>query len=610
MPETLRRDHHCGELTTADIGKTVTLMGWAHRVRDLGGLIFIELRDRSGLAQVAFNPQDAPDAHAKAQEVRSEYVLAVRGEVRRRPAGTENPALKTGELEVSATYLEILNPARPIPFPVCDDDVQVDESTRLKYRYLDLRRAPMQRLLELRHRTAQAVREFLNGEGFWEVETPLLIKSTPEGARDFLVPSRVNPGKFYALPQSPQLLKQILMVSGVERYYQLARCLRDEDLRADRQPEHTQIDMEMAFVTRDDIFDVVERLWQHVFRTVLGVEIPIPFPRLPYAEAIARFGSDKPDLRYGLELVDLSSLVAGSPFQVFAGTVAAGGQVKGLNAKGCASLSRSEIDGLVDLAKSFGAKGMAYAYVEEGGVRSAISKFVGDQTMQEIAQAMGGEPGDLLLFVADQAPVVAEVLGRMRVHLARQLRLAPEGEFRFLWVIDFPMFDWKPDENRYDFMHNPVSAPLPEDVPLLAEGWRSKAKLGSPDHPWTRVRAAQYDLVLNGSEVASGSIRNHRPDLQEEIFAILGFPREEAQRRFGFLLQALQYGAPPHGGIAPGFDRMVAIMGGANSIRDVIAFPKTASATDLMMDAPSEVDPAQLEELHIRVVPPAGKQGS
>jgi len=604
MPEPLHRDHHCGRIGSDDIGEVATVMGWAHRVRDLGGLIFIELRDRSGIVQVALNPQEAPEAHSRAQEVRSEFVLAVQGVVRRRPEGTENPNVKTGEVEVAAGRLEVLNPSKPVPFPIADEDVSVDESTRLKYRYLDLRRAPMQRLLELRHRTAAAVREFLNGEGFWEVETPLLMKSTPEGARDYLVPSRVSPGKFYALPQSPQLLKQILMVAGVEKYYQLARCLRDEDLRADRQPEHTQVDMEMSFVTREEIFDVVERMWQHVFRTVLGVEIPIPFPRLTYAEAMGRYGSDKPDVRYGLELVDISEVASAGEFKVFSGAVAAGGQVKGINARGCGEFSRKEVDDLTERVKTFGAKGMGYVYVVPDGVRSPISRFFTEEQLAAIRTAMDAQPGDLLLFVADQPAVVAEALGRLRVHLARQLNLIPAGEFRFLWVVDFPMFEWKPEEGRYDFMHNPVSAPHPDDVDLLAAGWHTGAAPGSADHPWTRIRAGQYDLVLNGSEVASGSIRNHRADVQEEVFRILGISPEEAHRRFGFLLDAFQYGAPPHGGIAPGFDRMVAIMAGADSIRDVIAFPKTASATDLMMDAPAEADPAQLRELHIRVVPP------
>ncbi|HOQ27383.1 MAG TPA: aspartate--tRNA ligase [Armatimonadota bacterium] len=603
MPASLRRDHHCGELNLNHVGREVTVMGWAHHVRDLGGLIFIELRDRSGIVQVAFSPQEAPEAHALAQEVRSEFVLGVRGVVRRRPAGTENPNLPTGEVEVYGSHLEILNTCQPLPFPVAEE-VDVDETTRLKYRYLDLRRAPMQRMLELRHRVTSAVRSFLNSQGFWEVETPLLMKSTPEGARDYLVPSRVHPGKFYALPQSPQLLKQILMVAGVEKYYQIARCFRDEDLRADRQPEHTQIDLEMSFVTRDDIFDVAERMWQYVFREALGEEISIPFRRMTYAEAMARYGSDKPDLRYGMELVDISSLVAGTEFKVFSGAVASGGLVKGLNARGCASFARREVDELVEVSKTFGAKGLAYFYVEESGLRGPIAKFFTTEQLEAIRAALDGKPGDLLLFVADQPDVTNTALGRLRVHLAKQLNLADPAQRRFVWIIDFPMFEWKPEEKRYDFMHNPVSAPHPDDLHLLEEGWKSEAEPGSPEHPWTRIRANQYDLVLNGSEVASGSIRNHRADLQERVFEILGISREKAHERFGFLLDAFQYGAPPHGGIAPGLDRMVAIMAGAESIRDVIAFPKTASATDLMMDAPSEVDPAQLEELHIRVVPP------
>ena len=605
MSEALRRDSHCGALSVADTGRTVTLMGWAHRVRDLGGLIFLEMRDRSGLVQVAFNPQDAPEAHAVAQELRSEFCIAVQGVVRRRPEGTENPSLPTGEVEVAAGVLEVLNASKPIPFPIADEDAHVDEATRLRYRYLDLRRAPMQRILEMRHKTTMAIRQFLSGEGFWEIETPLLMRSTPEGARDYLVPSRVNPGQFYALPQSPQFLKQTLMVAGVEKYFQLARCLRDEDLRADRQPEHTQVDMEMSFATREEIFDVVERMWQHVFQTVLGVEIPVPFPRLTYAEAMARYGSDKPDLRYGLELVDVSALVAGSAFKTFAEVVKAGGQAKGINAKGCARFSRKEIDDLTALVKGFGAKGLAYIYVEQTGPRSPIAKFFTEEQLAGIVKALDGQPGDLLFLVADQPGAVAEALGRLRTHLGKELGLQTAGELRFLWVMDFPMFEWKPDEGRYTFMHNPVSAPHTEDTPLLEEGWHTEAAGGSPEHPWTRALSLQYDLVLNGSEVASGSIRIHRVELQVQVFKILGMNRDQA----GFLLDAFQYGAPPHGGIAPGLDRIVAIMAGADSIREVIAFPKTASATDLMMDAPSEVDPKQLIELHIQLVPPEKAKG-
>ncbi|MCC6443149.1 MAG: aspartate--tRNA ligase [Armatimonadetes bacterium] len=599
----LKRTHGCGTLGPGQIGQEVVLEGWVQRNRDHGGLIFIDLRDRSGIVQTVFNPETNPDAHDRADGLRSEYVVRFTGAVARRPDGTENPDLATGEVEVQVRSVEVLNAAKTPPFPITEE-AEVDELVRLRHRYLDLRRPPMQRNLYVRHRAAKAIRDFLDGEGFWEIETPILLRSTPEGARDYLVPSRITAGEFYALPQSPQLMKQMLMVSGVERYFQLARCFRDEDLRADRQPEHTQIDMEMSFVERDDIFDVAERMMASMFRTVLGVEISIPFPCLSYTEAMARFGNDKPDLRFGMELVDFGDLAAGSGFRVFAQALSGGGQVKGLVAPGCAGYSRKQIDDLTTYAGAFGAKGLAYIALSPEGVRSPIAKFFTEERLRAIIDRAGAKEGDLILFVADRPEVVAESLARLRLHLGKTLGLIDLSAFRFEWIVDFPLFEYKPEDGRYTFMHNPVSAPFAEDEPLLDEGFESGVPLGHSDHPWSRARALQYDLVLNGTEIASGSIRIHRPELQEKIFRILGITPEQARDRFGWFLRAFDYGAPPHGGIAPGFDRIVAIMVGSESIRDVIAFPKTASAACPLTEAPSPVDPRQLEELHIRVIEP------
>ena len=590
-PTFLKRTAHCGSLGLPEAGREVILNGWVNRRRDHGGLIFLDLRDRSGIVQVLFDPSDFLEAHAIAQEVRGEFVLAVRGVVRPRPAGTENPELPTGEVEVLASEVEVLNPAQTPPFSHLDH-TETDEMIRLKYRYLDLRSPKMQANLELRHRAAQATREFLTQEGFWEVETPLLFKPTPEGARDYLVPSRVSPGNFYALPQSPQLMKQLLMVAGVEKYFQLARCLRDEDLRADRQPEHTQIDLEMSFVEREDIFDVVQRLMVHLFRETLGVELPLPFPRLNYAECRERFGTDKPDLRFGLELVDLTDLVASSQFKVFSGTVASGGQVKGLLAAGCADYSRNQLDNLTDFAKSHKAQGLVWLLVREGAVESPVAKFLTPVEQQAILDRMGARPGDLILIVADQPAIVAESLDWLRREMARRLDLIPAGQWQFLWVVDFPMFAWNAEEKRWDAEHHPFCMPHPEDLEMLT---------ADPG----RVRAQSYDLVLNGVEMASGSIRIHRRDIQEAVFSVLGISREQALERFGFLLRAFEYGTPPHGGIAPGFDRLVMMLAGEENIREVIAFPKTQRAQDLMSGAPAPADPAALQDLHIRVdVPP------
>lgn len=592
--EFMKRTAWCGELRAEHVGEEVVLNGWVHRRRDHGNLIFVDLRDRSGLVQVVFDPSTAAEAHAVADQCRPEYVLAVRGQVQRRPEGTENPKLPTGDIEVRATAAEILNSSETPPFAVDDPYPQVDELIRMKYRYLDLRTERMRRNIELRHRAAQAVREFLNREGFWEVETPVLFKPTPEGARDYLVPSRVNPGRFYALPQSPQLLKQILMVAGIERYYQLARCYRDEDLRADRQPEHTQIDMEMSFVDRDDIFDVVERLFQHVFREVIGYELEIPFPRMTYAEAMERYGTDKPDIRFGMELCDITDIAAGTEFRVFTQAVERGGQVKGICAPGCADYSRKQIDELTNFAKQHKAGGLVtIAVLEDGTYRSPSAKYFTHEHLANIAARMGARPGDLMLIVADSKEIVAEALDWLRREMARRLNMIPQGVFKPLWVVDFPLFAWNEEEKRWEAEHHPFCMPHPDDVQYL-------------DTDPGRVRALAYDVVINGVEVGSGSIRIHRRDIQEKVFDILGITRERAEERFGFLLRAFEYGAPPHGGIAPGFDRLVALLAGEETIRDVIAFPKTQQAQCLLSGAPSPVDDSQLRELHIRLdLPPS-----
>ena len=581
------RTHRCGELGSRDIGQQVTLAGWVHARRDHGGLIFIDLRDRAGIVQVVVSPQVAePDAFRAAEAVRSEYVLQVAGEVRRRPPGTENPRLATGEIEVYARTMNILNRAKTPPFEI-EDGIEVDEAVRLRYRYLDLRRPEMQRVLEARHRAARALREFLDREGFWEVETPFLTKSTPEGARDYLVPSRLHPGKFYALPQSPQLFKQILMVAGVERYFQLVRCFRDEDLRADRQPEFTQVDLEMSFVAEDDVMELVERMLVPLCRAATGLEVDIPFPRIPYREALERYGTDRPDTRFGLELRDVTDIVRGCAFKVFAEAAAAGGRVKGINARGCAHFSRREIEELTARAAVYGAKGLAYLALAGDGIRSPIAKFFAPGELEAIAARLEAEAGDLLLFVADRPEVVAASLGALRVHLGTRLGLAPRDRFRFVWVVDFPLLTYDEDEGRHVAVHHPFTAPREEDIPLLDT---------EPD----RVRARAYDLVLNGVEIGGGSIRIHRPELQEKIFEVLGIPPAEARDKFGFLLDALAYGAPPHGGIALGFDRLLMLLTGRETIRDVMAFPKTQSGADLLTGAPDAVSARQWRELHIR----------
>ncbi len=601
----MKRTHHCNELRPAHVGRTATLSGWVHSRRDLGGLIFIDVRDREGRTQTVFDPSDlSKELFEKAASLRSECVVAVTGKVRRRPAGTTNPKIETGEIEVAATGLEVLNMADVLPFPVDDPEVasKVNEELRLQYRYLDLRRPEMARNIRLRSKVAIATRVFMEEQGFLEVETPTLFKSTPEGAREFLVPSRANPGKFYALPQSPQQFKQILMVAGVEKYFQIARCYRDEDLRADRQPEFTQIDIEMSFIEREDIYTLIEGLLKRVWKIARDIDIAVPFARMSFADALNRYGIDKPDTRFGMELEDFTEEFRGSAFKVFSGAVANGGVVKALNAKGLAGATQGQIETMTEYAKSFGAKGLAYIKAERGPTgavewKSPIVKFFNDAEKAALTTKLGIAEGDLILFAADQWLSACEILGRIRLYCADVLKgqgklTIDPNRFDFLWVVDFPLLSFDKEQNRWYSSHHPFTAPVVEDVPFLTTDPK-------------KVRGQHYDVVVNGVELGGGSIRIHQPDLQKTVFEqVLQIPPEETKLRFGYLLEAFRYGAPPHGGIALGFDRLNTILCGTPSIRDVIAFPKTAKGVDLMTDAPAPVAPKQLRELHLELKVP------
>ncbi|HEX2946611.1 MAG TPA: aspartate--tRNA ligase [Clostridia bacterium] len=583
----LKRTHRCTEPGIADVGKTVTVMGWAHKRRNLGSLIFVALRDRTGLLQVVFNGTDGGELFSKAETIRNEYVLAVVGEVAKRTPENINPNMKTGEIEIIAKELRILSASETPPIQI-EEDSDVNEVIRLKHRYLDLRRPDMQANFMLRHRVVKIARDYYDTNGFLEIETPILVNSSPEGARDYLVPSRVHPGKFYALPQSPQLFKQLLMVAGFDRYMQIAKCFRDEDLRADRQPEFTQIDLEMSFVNVDDVLSINEGFIKKVFKEALGVDIETPFQRLTWQEAMDRFGSDKPDLRFGMELVNVSDLVEDCGFKVFSDAVKNGGSVRAINAKGCAKFSRKEIDSLVDLVKTYKAKGMAWIAVEENELKSSITKFFNDAEIKALLERTKAEPGDLICFVADKNKVVYDSLGALRLEIARRLGLLDKSEFRFLWVTEFPLLEYSEEEQRWVAMHHPFTSPMDEDLQYLES---------DPG----RVRAKAYDIVLNGTELGGGSIRIHIQELQSRMFKLLGFTEEEAWAKFGYLLEAFKYGVPPHGGMAYGLDRMIMLMAGKDSIRDVIAFPKVQNASDPMTNSPGFVDQKQLQELNISV---------
>ena len=594
----LQRTHSCGALGTKDVGQTVTLMGWVARRRDFGVLTFIDLRDRAGITQVVFNADDDAATHAKAKALRGEYVIAVQGEVLLRDESQRNPKLSTGEVEVRARQLLVLNDARTVPFQLetVSSDALASEDLRLKYRYLDLRRPQLQANLRLRHRALAEIRRYMDEQGFTEIETPVLIKSTPEGARDYIVPSRIQPGRFFALPQSPQLFKQLCMIAGLDKYFQIARCFRDEDLRADRQPEFTQLDVEMSFATPEQIYSLIEGLFARVFK-LIDVELPLPFPRLSYAEVINRFGSDKPDLRIsGMELSDLSPALQQTSFAPYAVALAAGGGVKGIVVPGGAGLSRKVLDELQEFAKRYGATALAWIKIGDE-VTSSLLKVLGAEVVRELAKLAGAEKGDAVLIVAGKAKTVTASLGALRNEVARREKLIAEGSYAPLWVTEFPMFEYHEEDGRYYSMHHPFTSPVDEDLVLL-----QRAVESGETELLGQIRTKAYDPVINGVELASGSIRIHRQDVQRLVFKALGMSQEEARARFGFFLDALEYGTPPHGGIAPGIDRLMMVLAGTDNMRDVIAFPKTASAADLMIDAPSEVDPKQLEELRLKVV--------
>ncbi|MCY8020860.1 aspartate--tRNA ligase [Bacillus licheniformis] len=583
------RTYYCGEITEKAIGETVVLKGWVQKRRDLGGLIFIDLRDRTGIVQVVFNPDVSKDALETAESIRSEYVLDITGKVVAREEATVNPNLKTGRIEIQAESVDVLSAAKTPPFAISDQAAEVSEDIRLKHRYLDLRRPEMFNSLKMRHNVTKAVRRFLDDNGFLDIETPVLTKSTPEGARDYLVPSRVHEGEFYALPQSPQIFKQLLMVSGFDRYYQIARCFRDEDLRADRQPEFTQIDIEMSFMSQEDIMKLSEEMMAHVVRETHGIEISLPLPRMSYEDAMNRYGSDKPDTRFGMLLTDVSEAVKDSDFKVFASAVANGGAVKAINVKGAAAnYSRKDIDALGEFAANYGAKGLAWLKTEADGLKGPIAKFFAGEKQEALVQALDAADGDLLLFVADKLEVANDALGALRLKLGKELNLIDESLFNFLWVVDWPLLEYDAEEGRYYAAHHPFTMPVREDLKLIETNPQD-------------MKAQAYDLVLNGYELGGGSIRIFEKDVQEKMFGLLGFSEEEAKEQFGFLLEAFDYGAPPHGGIALGLDRLVMLLSGRTNLRDTIAFPKTASASCLMTEAPSEVDNAQLDELHLEI---------
>jgi aspartyl-tRNA synthetase len=590
------RTHSCGELAEKNIGEKVVIVGWTNKWRDHGGVVFIDLRDRSGIVQVVFSPEVDTEIHQAAHKIRNEYVIQVEGDVRARPEGTVNPSMATGQIEVVVKKLKVLNECKPLPFMV-EDETDASESLRYRYRYLDLRRPVIQQYIIIRHSAVKAFRKHLDSKGFLEIETPVLTKSTPEGARDYLVPSRTNPGHFFALPQSPQIFKQILMVSGLEKYYQIVKCFRDEDLRADRQPEFTQVDLEMSFINRDDVMKVVEDMIKDVFTETLSVELTEPFQRLTYHEVMDRFGSDKPDLRFSLELKNVSDIVKDSKFKVFLETLKEGGIIKGFNAKGLAAYSRKELDDLSKEVQGYGAKGLAWIKVKSG-FESPIAKFFPEQSLKNLADRLEAEDGDLMLFVADKEGIANDCLARLRNEMGRRLNLIKDRIYKFAWITDFPLFEWNEDEKRYEAMHHPFTAPMEEDL----EKFFAADLVGANGRsPLQNIRAQSYDIVLNGYEIGGGSIRIHKKDVQDRMFQLLNISPEEANAKFGFLIEALQYGAPPHGGIALGLDRLVMIMAGAQSIRDVIAFPKTQKAVCPLSNAPAEVDAKQLKELNIKL---------